>query len=508
MSKEIKIPLFRLFTLYCLAFIFGIGLASFPQLDFGRSAQILLFSMLALFLAAIFNQIYKNKLLAITAYFFIFLLLGAGYYSRFDQTHTPLLPYGEQVSVEGQITAKPDVDYKKQNITVRIDKISQGSTPLPGEGSLILVKMPRFPVCHYGDKVKFEAKIEKPGKIEDFDWGKYLKRRLIFGVVLQPINAIAYSEKLSIKEQPLSILYKISDQFEQSLNRIFPEPEASLAAGLILGIKRNIPDDLMDDLNVTGLTHIIALSGYNITIIITVISSILLGRVNRKQVFIIGAALIFGFVLLTGASSSVIRAAIFSLLIIFGKTLSREGDQTNLMLLAAVVMLLFNPYILSSDVGFQLSFLAFAGLIYLSPIVKKFVERSKLKIMPEYFRLSFTETLAAQIAVFPLILVVFGRVSLIGPISNVLILWIIPWAMALVFIAGLFGLIFYPLGKIAVIFAWPALLFIIKSVEFLAKIPAASLEMGKNNWLLGLLLYLILIISAVIMSRRFKLKLL
>jgi competence protein ComEC len=209
---------------------------------------------------------------------------------------------------------------------------------------------------------------------------------------------------------------------------------------------------------------------------------------------------------LSGAASSVVRAEIFSLLILFGKTLGRRDDFTNIMLLAAIIMVLVNPFVLYNDIGFQLSFLAFCGLIYLSPIIEKYIESKKfLSKMPDWLKTTLTATLGAQIAVFPLILVVFGRVSLIAPLSNVLVLWIVPWAMGLVAITGLLTIVWYPLGKSASFFAWPALQFIIIMVERMARIPGASFTWSTNSWLVLPVCYTILIVATFFLYRKYKL---
>lgn len=491
-QNDKKIPLFRLFTIFSLTFLFGIAVASVIKIDYLHSFSILLYSIIAFILASIINFLLKNYILIIISLGLSGLFIGLLYYSHFEYTTRPNLEYGVEKEYSGQIVKKPDVDYKKQKVVLSID------------GQTILVSLPHFPAVKYGDMVKFIGKIEKPGVIDNFDYGKYLKKDLVFGVVYTPKDAIAYPERLSLAQKSYKALYSVSDSFENSLNRILPEPHASLAAGLILGLKRNIPDSFKNDLSTTGLTHIIALSGYNVTIIVAVLADLLLNYISRRKVFFIGTGLIFCFVILTGAASSVVRAAIFSFLVILGKVIGRRADFTNIMILAALIMVLINPFVIISDVGFQLSFLAFAGLIYLSPIVAKLFERSRVLNLPNWFRLPLIETLSAQIAVFPLILTVFGRVSIIGPLANVAVLWIVPWSMGLSFVAGLLGIIYYPLGKLAAFVVWPALEYVIKAVTMLAKIPGASIAVGKGVWSLEILFYVLMIFFTIFLCKKLK----
>jgi len=487
-----KIPKFRLFTIFSLAFLAGMALTSVVNIEYERSRLILFYSILALLLAAVYNIIYKNYVLIIISLSLAGFFSGLFYYSHFEFMTRPKMEYGVEREIEGIVARKPAVDYKKQNVV------------LDTYEGRILVSLPHYPKVYYGDRLKFTGTVEKPGMIEDFDYGKYLKKDIIFATVMTPKNTIAYSGHLNFMQKIYKGLYAVSDNFESSINRILPEPQASLAAGLILGIKRNIPDTFKEALNITGLTHIIALSGYNVTIIVAVLADLLVGYIGRKKVFLVGSLLILAFVILTGAASSVVRAAIFSFLVLFGKIIGRRADFTNLIILAALLMVLYNPFVLALDVGFQLSFLAFCGLIYLSPIVKKYLESHISEKIPNIIKAPLVETLSAQIAVFPLILALFGRISIVAPLSNLAVLWIVPWAMGLSFVAGISGMIWYPISKLAGFIAWPALEYIIKVVELLAKVPFASIQTSKGIWQLELGLYILLIFFTIYYSKKLK----
>ncbi|MFA4995659.1 MAG: ComEC/Rec2 family competence protein [Patescibacteria group bacterium] len=498
-----KIPSFRFFTFLAAFFLIGIAIASFINIDFEKSWLILLIVITSLIGAGLFNFLFRSYLLAVFCFSFVAMFLAIGYYSFFDYKNEPSIPYDKDLRITGKIIRKPEIDYKSQKVVVEILNYDEIGITKPAR---IQISLPHYPVYSYGDVVNFEGQIKKPAMIEDFDYGRYLKKSLIYGVVSQPQNIELIPGKLTLDEKAVKSLYSVSDVFEKSLNQILPEPHASLAAGLILGIKRNIPDYFNDALSKTGLTHIIALSGYNITIILVVLSNILLGYLNRKQVFIFGTMLVLAFVVLTGAASSVVRAAIFSLMVIFGRTIGRQADFTNLILLAAVSMLLLNPFLLRSDVGFELSFLAFAGIIYLSPVIKKIFEKEKYKKIPEWIKNPLTETLSAQILVTPLILTIFGRISFISPLANVFVLWIIPLSMGLAFAVGLGGIISYPLGLVLSFLLWPCLEFIIQIVLILSKMPFASLELKSGLWAVGLILYLLLAVYFGWLMKKFKIR--
>ena len=470
LTRNLYFP-FRIFTFLTLFFLVGTLLASFISFDFIRCGLIFLGIIFALFITAFINLILKNRFVVLLSFSFAALTLALFYFSYFDWSHAVTLPFGQEVEITGKIIKNPATDYKSQKLVIQVP-----SGQITNKKTNILVTAPHFPEYHYGETLTIKGRIEEPQNFSDFDYKNYLKRQLIFGLISKPENLTYIQARRGIYDDSLGALYDFSNYFEQSTNQVLPEPQASLASGLILGVKRNIPDNLIADLQTTSLTHIIALSGYNVTILVAVLMVILSSYIGRNKTIYIGSGLIILFVLMTGAASSVVRAAIFSLLLLFGKLIGRRADQTNLMLLAALLMVLVNPFVLVHDLGFQLSFFAFAGLIYLAEPITKWLEKWRTRRWPELIRKPLAETLGAQIAVAPLILVQFGMTSLIAPISNLLVVWMVPWAMLLSFIAGFCAMIYYPLGRLAGLLAWPTLTYIIKMVEWLAQVPWAAIH--------------------------------
>lgn len=500
-KKSINIYPFRVFTILVLGFLVGVFISSCISLEFREVWLILLCTIAVLLFAAVFNYIYKNRCLTLASWTIIFVIFGLGYYSYFNQNSNVNLVFDQKLEIEGQIIKKVEQDYEKQKITL---KILETSSDVDMTGVNILINAPHYPKYRYGDIVRFSGEIVEPGEFDNFDYGTYLRRYLTFGVVYRPENFQKTDQVKSIVATLIRGLYSLSDAFEKSLNKILPEPHASLASGLILGVKRNIPSDFLEALNVTGLTHIIALSGYNVTIIIAALSLILLPKIGRKKVFWLGFLFVVAFVILTGAASSVVRAAIFSMFIIYANTIGRRGDQINLMLLAAFIMVIKNPFVLRDDLGFQLSFVAFSGLVFISPILERIFENKNTQKIPDVILLPLRETLSAQIAVTPLILLAFGRISFIAPLSNLLVLWIIPLAMGLVFVAGLGGIIYYHLGKILAYMVWPVLEYIVQVTKFLSKTSYASGVYESNLIVMGLVLYAVLTAAIILFKRQYK----
>jgi len=402
------------------------------------------------------------------------IIVGLGYFNFWDNRQRLIeLPFGKELTIEGQIVGHPDFSGSQANYVLKYNA---------KEKTKIRLTAGRYPEYHYGDVLRFKGAIK-----ESYP---YFFHQGILGQVYseETIEKTGHRGNIIIK-----YIYLIRDRFEKSLNRSLSEPYASFAAGLVLGSKRNIPDSLMSDFNRTGTTHIIAVSGYNVTIIVVWIG-LFLGIFSRKLKFWGTITIILGFVIMTGAPASVIRAGILAGLVALGHFEGRRINMLIILLLTASLMLLASPYALKYDLSFQLSYLAFAGLVYVGPII------SKLKIirwLPGAIKNTFSETLGAQIMVLPILIYAFGRVSFISPLANILILWLIPASMGLVFATGIAGLIITGVGQMVGYIGWLFLKYIIVIVENFSKIPWASYTIKTTSWwwmpifyfLIGLFIY-------------------
>ncbi|MEI6499263.1 MAG: ComEC/Rec2 family competence protein [bacterium] len=454
-------------------FIVGIFVASFVAMNFVASWPIIIFLVFLLIASAYVNFLLKNKYLVLVSFSLIFFIFGLSYASFFDWRQISNMPLNQEVVIVGQIVQKPEITVDKQKFIVKINDFSPDCTSCKGRRVRVTTSI--FPTYSYGQTIKLTGQILPPERTDTFDTLGYAKRFLVTGFLANPTEINVVENKLSFGQKLLKYLYDFSTFFETRLNQVLPEPHASLASGIILGIKRNIPDNFMTALQNTGLTHIIALSGFNVTILAVVFANLLLAIFTRRTTFIIGSSLVIIFVLMTGCAASVVRAAIFSLVILFGETFGRRADQYNIIILAAFSMLLFNPNLLRYDLGFQLSFLAFLGLVYLAPLFLILMSRLHWLRPTGMIPKLLAETLGAQAAVTPIILYQFGKLSLISPIANLLVVWIVPLVMALTFAVGFLSIIYLPLGYLASFLLWPSLEYIIQVVNLLSALPYSAL---------------------------------
>jgi len=489
-STKNPIPNYRIFSLILVSLLIGVFVSSFYNLIF---KELLLPTLIILIfqtgICYIFKKTYPIKISLLTSFcFFCGILI-------FSYSNTKLLnfdlPFGQEKEFVAVVDSIPDRSGSKQNFYIKTSDFS-GKTK-------IYLQTSKHPEFFYSDKLSVKGKIEKPANFADFDWINYLKRYGTVATIRDPkIKTISNNSG----NQFVSTLYNFREKFKVAVEKNLPEPESSLAIGILIGEKQNFSDEILNQFNRSGITHIIALSGYNVTIIVIFLSAILLGILSRKQIFFLSAILIILFVIMTGASSSVIRAAIISLLVVFGKTIGRKADKANLILLSATIMVLINPFVLKFDLGFQLSFLAFLGLICFSTIWNKIFEKKIFANTPKFILMAISETLSAQILVLPLILFSFGRISIIAPVTNVLILSIIPLTMGMVFAATILYWLVAPIGHLAFPYSYLPLKYILVVSKYFANMRFSSIEIAGNWQILFVIFYSILVSAGIIIIQK------
>ncbi|MDP3710542.1 MAG: ComEC/Rec2 family competence protein [bacterium] len=475
----------RIFLYLLLAFIAGIALESFFKIP-----KIFIWS--GLFLGLIFGSINifrGNKTKAVYGFLIFVFFVGVLRLNLAESTVPDLsVFFGKNVLVEGVVWDEPDVIEDKTRLKIHISKIDNQELK---NKFFILATFRKYPAFSLGDELALEGKIEEPVKFEDFDYKSYLARQDIF--------AVSYFPKVDkISERKMGrarlALANIKNLFEEKIELALPEPHAAFLKGLLLGERQSLPEDVVQDLKTTGTTHIIALSGYNITMVGRVFLASLTALAMPFAVSFWAAIIaIILFVIMTGASASLVRAAIMGILVLVARREGRLYHMTNALIFAAALMILQNPRILRFDVAFQLSFLATTGLIYISPKLENFFNkklfRTREKEATDWtkekflsFKRTFIETLSAQIAVLPLLIYIFGQISLISPLTNILVLEAVPYTMTWGFVMAMVGFLSVFLSRILGWLVWILLEYKILVISIFAKIPFASVGLGK--WIL------------------------
>lgn len=279
---------------------------------------------------------------------------------------------------------------------------------------------------------------------------------------------------------------KIQGQVVETYQSNLGEPYGGLLSGIVLGVQSTMPADFYQALVKTGTLHVVAASGYNINVVAGVLIALLVWWLPRRRAVVLAIGGVAGYVLLAGGNPAVVRAGIMGGITFLSQALGKETTAHYSLFLAAAVMLIFAPWLLTS-VSFQLSVAATAGILIGAPRLVHQVSRSKVhKNRSNPIRQSlikdFSTTVAATLATLPITLVVFGRVSWIAPVVNVLVLWLVPPIMGLGAVVALTGFISPRLAQVAAVLTYPLLKVFVGVVEWFAELSGVMLELEGVSW--------------------------
>ncbi len=410
-----SLPLHDVAFYAALFFIFGVAVGSVAG-DFAGKWFFVISATLFTTVSLYFLNRKNHAVLA------IFLLLGAAYYFAYDFYQKPTnLIFNEDANIYGIIS--------------KIEPSANGQEVKLGN---IRLYLPLYPQYEYGDELLVGGKIDQPtGQLRNF----FLKDGIAGTMRFPRVEVV----RKNMGNPMMAALLKLKNATRENLAKVLPHEQSLFMSGLLLGTKAEFPKEFRSELSRSGTSHLVALSGYNITIIAEGIVFCLAWFFSRRVTFVLSLAAIGLFVLMAGAGASVVRAALMGAAVLLAGRVERLYSFRNGITLVAAVMVAQNPKILFFDIGFQLSFAALSGIVFLEPIVRRV-----LRFKPESGFLNWREnlsvTISAQLAVLPLLILRFGTVSISGVISNVLILGIIPATMFLGFISALAGFFSYYLS--------------------------------------------------------------
>jgi competence protein ComEC len=278
----------------------------------------------------------------------------------------------------------------------------------------------------------------------------------------------------------------LARRFDAGMQSALPEPMASFGLGLLIGQRNTLPTDITAALTAVGLVHIVAVSGYNLTILVRAAGRLRLG--SKYQRLILSLALIVGFVLITGFTASIVRAALVSVLSLWAWYYGLKFKPVVLISFAAAVTALWNPFYVWGDIGWYLSFLAFFGVLVIAPIISDRL----FKKPPKLLTMVVVETLSAEIMTLPLILMTFSQLSLVALVANALIVPLVPVAMLVSAVAGAAGAL---IPQISGWFALPArllLTYMLDIVHIMSALPSVlvrrSISLPSMLMIYGLVL--------------------
>jgi competence protein ComEC len=285
-------------------------------------------------------------------------------------------------------------------------------------------------------------------------------------------------------------LYAFKHSLIRKVESNLSEPYASLGTGLLLGVKKGFSEEIMNMLKITGLTHIVAVSGYNVSLVILCVERLLF-FIPRNIRFYVVFVFIVIFAIITGLSASVVRACIMGVISIVAIQFGYSNNLLRAMLLAAIGMILYNPAILYYDLGFQLSFFATIGVVYFSQFLKfEFVTNNFA------LRESLILTVAAQITTLPTILYYFGIISYVSAPANMIVAPILPLIMLGTVLILVLGQVWIVGDLIRLVLSFIAELFFL-ILSFFSSFKFAYSEFGIHNFKLILVVYVLIIVLLV-----------
>ncbi|MEA2064997.1 MAG: ComEC/Rec2 family competence protein [Patescibacteria group bacterium] len=466
-----------------ISFICGIALANLISIPIFAIYCFIILNI------AIISLFWHNRFLRITAICLCCFLFGIFRFELCNNAVKKIIDndFQNKSSFTGIIVDEPSLKNSYQNLIVESSDIS----------GKILVSASLYPLYNYGDKLKIDCKLKST--TQDDKWKKYfIKEKIYYSCYYPQIQVISKNNRGKFYAQ----LLKFKQKSRRIIKKNVSGQESQILSAMLLGYKKNIPTGLRDKFSQAGISHIIAISGAHIAIIIFIVMSLLINfGLWRKQSFYLTIILIWIFIILIGAPSSAARAGIMATIIMIGVNIGRINSAINILTLAAALMLLINPFLLFNDIGFQLSFLAVFGIIYLSPIfnlwLKKFSEFNGIKKI-------LIITLSAQIATLPLSIYYFGKLPILSPLINLIIVPLLAIILFLGFAIILFGFIYLPVAKIIGIIEWLILNLLIKITYFFTSLPFSYLTIEKINFAWILISYIIIISGFIFINKKQK----
>ncbi len=474
-----------------LGFTVGVFVESYVAINFLIAVPCAGFAVL-LFISAFLLEKKFRKYSICIGLLVVFFTCGIFSMSRANSEHgdSVLMSHaGEKIKVTGVITDEPDNRGMHTLLTVKIQTLSSELIASPTD---ILVNTFSHDNFAYGDAVTISGKLELPKNFltttgKEFDYISYLSKDGIYATMNASTISIDSSGNGSWL---ISKLYKLKEWFDARLRAVIPNPEGIFEGGLLLGEKSALPADMRADFVASGTIHMVALSGYNVTIVAEGIMRAARLVLARTAAIGFGIFSIILFALMTGGGATVVRASIMSVLALFARAAGRDFNVSRALAIVLFVMLIQNPKILVHDVSFQLSFLATLGLVYLTPIIEH-----AFRWIPKWgsIRAMASATMATTISTTPFILYSMGTMSFVSIPANLIIAPLIPLTMLTGFLAGIASAIS---NFLAWPFAWIAyalLKFELAAIHFFAHLPHAFVAVSETPLPAVIVLYVILI---------------
>jgi competence protein ComEC len=464
-------------TLISISISIVIGILS------GSKIQIPAWPLLLALVPMFFLPLLKHKKIIITTSLCILAVVGGAlrYHSNIPSIDENLVAYYNDsgpVILKGVITASPDNRDTYTQLTVSVTEVN--SYQIQGK---ILLFVPRYPEFNYGDVLQVTGVLETPSITAEFDYQGYLAGRGIYSVAYFPtLELLDTGQGFT----PVGWLHAARDVLSEKIGEVLPEPQASLAQGIILGKRGDIPQSVNENFMLTGTTHILAISGQNLSIVAGLFVATGIWFFGKKRYIYIWLALAATWIYasLTGLDAPVVRAALMLSLFLFTDLVGRQRSVFPAVAFAASIMLIFNPALLR-DVSFQLSFVSIIGLVVISPALQsrahdfinsRLGEEGTLVSAINWVTDCLAVTVGVTILIWPITAYYFGIVSVVSPLATFLILPVLAPIIVAGAAASVLGLLIPFLGQATGWIAWLFISYMLLVVNWFADLPVTAVD--------------------------------
>ena len=402
------------------------------------------------------------------------------------------------VSFSGIVTEPPEASGSSVRYVISAERLEEKGVSTQAVNGKVLLSLPLGFDYKYGDRLEVVGELITPPAGSGGSWRDYLEHRGIY----------TYSQFGRVKlldsgggNLLFRLLYGLRDKGSRVIDTIFPAPENALLRGILLGDESHISPLARDAYSITGTSHIIAISGFNMAVLAGIVAHVFTRRLGAQKGSLLTIIVLLLYTILVGAEASVLRAAFMGAFTVIASSIARRGNSLNNLGISVLLMMLINPH-LPWDVGFQLSAMATLGLALLMPPLRARLTLWMNTRFGEEFSARFSTwvgdyllvTLVAQLSVLPLLLYHFKSFSWVFLIANPLILPVQPLVMILGLVAMTVGLISLPLGRVLAWFSWPFAAYTNRMVFWLASSFPHRLQVPRLDFAWVMLAYLVLAI--------------
>lgn len=345
-------------------------------------------------------------------------------------------------------------------------------------------------LLEYGDLIEIKGEYSAPEvarNYKGFDYSQYLKTLNIYGTIKVEESEIINKNQLS----PILIsINNIKEKMIDNANRNMPKRTANLLLGILIGERDNIQEDIIESFRTANLSHILAVSGAHTSYIILGITYLISKSKTPKRIgYIITIINLLIFIIITGASYSVVRACIMAIVVIGAKICYRKENFFTSICISLIIILIQNPFAIN-DIGLKLSFMGTAGIVIFNKSITNFFIKLKIK---QKIAEALSVTFSAQLMIMPITILNFNTISLTFFISNILASPLLGIIIIFGFISIFISSILNPISKILFLILHIFLELLILVSKVTEKIPGSSILVKTPNILFAIVYYILIL---------------